>query len=205
MSNQADGQGRKFFGMEIGTVADNADPKRIGRCRIRVPGICEPYSAWALPIGGGKGSNRGAVHTPDVGAEVSVWFKAGDPDHPYYVPSNWGAPDGEPEVPGPVGGYSSEEAGDDPNDTVSAADAYKVRAWEGDRFVVVADEREGKERLFVRDKKSDDQLLIDGVKYAIQLKASSLLHLKADGVVRIDGTSVVINGRTVAANGRPIR
>jgi hypothetical protein len=194
--------GRKFVGFYAGVVVDNADPLKIGRVRIRVPGIIEPSSNWALPLGFGGGERRGFYAPPEEGDEVGLWFHAGDVDRPYYVKGHWGAPQGSQQTPGPVGGY----AGDgETQEDISAEDCHKVMAFESNRFIVIIDEREGSERLVIRDKTSDDQILIDGVQYGVQIKASSMLHLKADGLVKIEGATVVINGRTVAPLGRPIR
>jgi uncharacterized protein involved in type VI secretion and phage assembly len=200
MSNQHDTRGKKYFGMEVGVVTDNKDPKGIGRVRVRIAGICEPHSAWALPIGGGRGANRGTFCPPLEGAEVSVWFKSGDTDHPYYMKGNHGAAT-EAETPGPAGGYKNT---DDPAKP-GTDEAYKVPAWEGEHYVIFVDEREASKRLVIRNKVSDDQIIFDGKRHLIQIKATELLHLKADGAVKIEGASVDINGRVVASLGRPIR
>lgn len=203
MANEHDGQGRKFIGMYVGSVVSNADPLRLGRVRVRVPGVAEPASAWALPLGGGSGERRGGLSIPEEGAEVAVWFQSGDVDHPYYLTANWH----EGKLPGRVGGYFSADEGEADESSMPIADVPKVPAWEGARYLITVDEREGKTSLLVRDKKSDDQILFDGEKYVVQIKASSMLNLRSDGLVLIEGAQVIINGRPVAAGGteRPIK
>jgi hypothetical protein len=98
--------------------------------------------------------------------------------------SSRGRPDGRAEVPEPVRGLSKE-------------DVPKVRVFETGRFLLVFDDREGKEALVIKDKRSADQIEFDGAGMGITIKATSALLLKADGLVSIEGASVQINGRLV--------
>ena len=45
-----------------------------------VPGILEPHSGWAWPLGtcGGGMRDRGFFAVPEVGAEVAVFFNQGE-------------------------------------------------------------------------------------------------------------------------------
>lgn len=203
MSTEHDGIGQKFCALYVGTVVDNADPEKLGRVRVRIPGICEPASAWAFPLGAGGGtSHRGAYCPPDVRADVAVLFQAGDVERPFYIGGYWGAPDAGLETPGPAGGYRGAE---DPVEDVSAADAPLVKALEGKRYIAIMDERAGKERLVLRDKVTDDEILFDGVQLGIRIKATTVLSLESDGVVSIKGLQVVVNGRPIINNGTPIQ
>ena len=74
-----------------GWVTANDDPEGRHRVKIRVPGILEPESGWALPwatIGGGS-EGRGGHLTPGVGANVGVMFAGGDRDQPRYICGYW--------------------------------------------------------------------------------------------------------------------
>ena len=73
----------------------------------------------------------------------------------------------------------------------------QVRAFETGRFLLVFDDRDGKEALLLKDKKSGDQIELDGKGMGITVKATSALMLKADGMVSIDAAVVQINGRLV--------
>ena len=188
-----------LLGMNVGVVTDNADPLNLYRVRVRIPGLIEPASAWAFPLGmpGGGSKRRGLAFGPEVGTEVAVFFNQGDVDHPYYMIGNWGTD----EVPGPVGGYAGS---DETAEVVPSADAHDVIAMETKRYVIIIDDRVGKERLVLRDKNTGDQLLMDGVKGGIQVLATAMLHLKSMGSVVIDGAAVTIQGRAVLANPKAI-
>ncbi|MBI3184812.1 MAG: hypothetical protein HYZ28_21960 [Myxococcales bacterium] len=183
----------RYPGLYIGEVADREDPESLGRVRVRIPGLVEPASNWAFPLGtvGGGSDRRGLFSVPEKGAEVGVLFHQGDVDHPYYLCGHWGKPDGQAEVPEPVRGLSKEEA-------------PQVRAFETGRFLLVFDDREGKEALVIKDKRSGDQVEFDGVAMGITVKATSALLLKADGIVSIEGATIQLNGRVVLPGPKPI-
>jgi len=193
MAGEFDTDDPRYTGLYIGQVVDRADPERLGRVRVKVPGLVEPASAWAFPLGtvGGGSDRRGFFAVPEVGAEVGVLFHQGDVDHPYYLCGHWGKPDGATEVPEPM-------------KSLSVADTPQVRAFETARFLLVFDDRAGHEALVIKDKRSGDQLELDGVGMGITIKGTAALILKADGVVSIEGTTVVINGRLVLPGGGSI-
>ena len=183
----------RLDGLHVGEVVDREDPEGLGRVRVRIPGLIEPASAWAWPLGtlGGGSDRRGFFSVPEKGAEVGVLFHQGDVDHPHYLCGHWGKPDGQAEVPEPARGLSKE-------------DTPRVRAFETERFLLSFDDREGKEALVVKDKTSGDQIEFDGKGMGITVKATSALMLKADGMVSIDAAVVQINGRLVMPGIKPI-
>jgi len=183
----------RYTALYIGQVVDRADPERLGRVRVRIPGLIEPASAWAFPLGtvGGGSDRRGFFAVPEHGADVGILFHQGDPDHPHYLTGHWGKPDGLTELPGPAR-------------DLAAAETPEVRVFETGRFLLVFDDRAGREALVIKDKRSGDQLELDGAAMGITIKATSALILKADGLVSIEGTTLLLNGRLVLAGTKPI-
>ncbi len=189
MANEHDDPHLKFLGMNVGQVIDNKDPKKLGRVKVNVPGIAEP-TGWAFPLGmaGAGGKKRGGWHPPPIKAEVAVFFKSGDPDHPYYISGNIG----EGEAPDEV-----EES--------SVEDAVKIPyLFNGDRFKIIVDERPGKARIAIEDKKTKDVFEIDGVNLGCRIKATSAMSLECQGAINITAPAVTINGRIVSPSTRPI-
>jgi len=193
MAGEFDTRDPRYTGLYIGHVVDRADPEQLGRVRIRIPGLVEPASAWAFPLGtvGGGSDRRGFFAVPEAGAEVGVLFHQGDIDHPYYLCGHWGKPGGATEIPSPTRDLSKE-------------DTPQVRAFETRRFLLMFDDRAGKETLRIQDKASGDQIEFDGAAMGITVKATSALLLQADGLISIEGTTVVINGRLVLPGGGTI-
>jgi hypothetical protein len=177
-----------------GVVYDNADPLRIGRVRVTVPGLIEPYSSWALPMGNsGSGSDeRGIWFPPSVGANVCVMFKEGDHDHPRFLTGSWGAPNDSPESPT----FAHE---------LSPSDATKVCGMQTKRWNIVCDDRPGHESLVLRDRLMEQNTIeIDGVAQAVTISGTVAVQIKSTGVINIQGLQVIINGRPVLPSGGPI-
>jgi uncharacterized protein involved in type VI secretion and phage assembly len=165
-----------FFGIHEGVVVDRNDPLKLGRVRFRIPGLIEPKSSWALPIGspGGGTKDAGLWWIPRIGSEVAVWFKGGDPDHPRYMPANWGT--GEP----PTASQGN------PDIVVLGLGSYDI----------VIDTREGQKNLKIVDKDDpENSIEFDGVTKAIQLSATTAIKIVSTGQVDIQGLLVTINGQ----------
>lgn len=137
----ADGN-QTLVGLFVGYVRENEDPERLGRVRVEIPGLIEPMSAWAPPIGGAGGSAKRGVHdVPAVGATVAVFFHAGDEECPYYL-GGW---PGRGEQLSALSGKS-------------ASAAVAVHAWESDRHEVAAEDSGS---LTVRDKSAGGKIVIE--------------------------------------------
>jgi uncharacterized protein involved in type VI secretion and phage assembly len=172
----------RLLGMYLGHVTSRDDPERLGRVRVCVPGVLEPESEWAWPLGtvGGGSKNRGAFFVPAVGAEVAVFFAHGDIDSPFYLSGHYGKPDGESEVP--------EEAQVEPPD---------VQVIATPTFRIVLDERPGQRALRLINKKTGDQLTLDAETNSLALEGTTAVTISATGLVSIEGMNILIKGPTV--------
>ncbi len=189
MANPDEGQHTKLLGLYEGPVTDNVDPKKLGRVKVSIPGVAEP-TGWAFPIGapGAGGKKRGGWSPPPIGAEVAVFFKMGDPEHPRYLP-----------------GFSGVGEQPDEVEAASPEDAVKIPfLFNGDRFKIIVDERAASARIALEDKKTGDLIEIDGKRGGVKLKATSALSIECDGAVDIKGSSITFNGRLLAPSNKPI-
>ena len=179
----------RLLGMYLGYVTERDDPEQLGRVRVCIPGVLEPESAWAWPLGtsGGGSRNRGLFAVPERGAEVAVFFNQGDVDAPHYLGAHWGKPGGESELP--------EEAQRTPPDN-------RVLATE--TFRVELDETESGRKFRLTNKKTGDHLVFDAEENTVTLEATTALTLRAVGAITIDAMHVTIAGRVVKPTGEPI-
>ena len=179
----------RHHGMYVGYVTDRRDPDQLGRVRVCVPGMIEPHSAWAWPLGtaGGGSKDRGLFAVPEEGAEVALFFNQGDVDQPYYLSAHWGKPGGTTEVP--------EEAQRDPPDN---------RVFATETFRVELDESKGGRRLKLTNRKTGDHLLFDAEENTVTLRGTTAITLKADGAISLEATQVTIAGRVVRPVADPI-
>jgi uncharacterized protein involved in type VI secretion and phage assembly len=191
----------QFLSVYDGVVTDRNDPFKVGRVRIRVPGLIEFPGVWALPMGmpGAGSATKGFFFVPEEGAEVSVFFKQGDVDHPRYLAGAWGRPNGNPELP------SSALTAED-GTAYSKEEIPNVTVLETRRYEIVIDDNEGHERLAIRDKQSPDEdiIEIDSVNNGIRIKGTTAVRIESTGVVNLEGLQVIINGRVVRETGDPI-
>lgn len=177
----------RLLGMYIGHVTDRCDPEVLGRVRVCIPGILEPYSGWAWPLGtcGGGMRDHGFFAVPEVGAEVAVFFNQGDTSaSPYSITAQWGKPGGESEVP--------EEAQKDPPDNrVIATPTFRIEL----------DESEGSKKLKLTNRRTGDSLVFDAEANTVALHGTTAITLRAVGAISLEAPHVTIAGRVV----RPVR
>jgi uncharacterized protein involved in type VI secretion and phage assembly len=180
---------RPLYGPHPGTVLDREDPRQAGRVRVTIPGLIEQGTGWALPLGtvGGGENGRGFFAVPETGAEVVVFFRNGNPDQPYYISANWGAPGGSSDIP---------EAAREK--TVSQTP--NVRVFETDKFEMVYDDNDSGE-FRVKHKTTGAEIAINGQTGSLTINALGNISIDATGQVDINGLVVNING-VPAGSGR---
>ena len=176
-------------GMYVGYVTHRNDPEKLGRVRVCIPGVLEPHSAWAWPLGtsGGGFKDRGFFAVPEEGAEVAVFFNQGDVDAPYYLSAHWGKPEGQSEVP--------EEAQKDPPDNrVIATPTFRIEL----------DESADGKKLKLTNRKTGDHLLFDAEENTITLEGTTAITIRAVGAISLEAAQVTIAGRVVRPVADPI-
>jgi uncharacterized protein involved in type VI secretion and phage assembly len=165
----------------MGVVVDNDDPQRLGRVRIRIPGLHEPRGPWARPLTiGGGAKDRGLFSVPAVGADVAVWFDKGDPEAPVYLAGHWGKPDGVSEVP-------AEAQTARPDVTVLSTPEFRIEL----------NESAGGKRLRLFCVSTGDVIHIDSATRQVMIHGTTRVVISADGEVSIDAANITIGGREV--------
>lgn len=89
------------FGIYIGEVVFDEDPKGLGRVRVLVPELSgEIPLPWAVPLGSsGGGVGRGFFNPPAKKDSVAIAFQAGDFNRPMYWTGGWADPKGVSDAP----------------------------------------------------------------------------------------------------------
>ena len=179
----------RLVGLYVGFVTARDDEEQLGRVRVCIPGVVEPESAWAWPLGtvGGGSKDRGFFAVPEKGAEVAVFFNQGNVDAPYYLPAHWGKPNGESEVP-------KEARKTPPDNRVLATQTFRVEL----------DESAGSRKLKLTNRKTGDHLVFDAEENTVTLEATTALTLRAVGAISLEDTQVTIAGRIVRPVADPI-
>jgi hypothetical protein len=87
----------QYYGKYRGKVANNIDPKQLGRIQVTCPEVFgDGQLSWALPCTPYAGPGVGFFAVPPQDADVWVEFEGGDPDYPVWAGCFWS--DGQ--VPG---------------------------------------------------------------------------------------------------------
>ena len=88
---------QRIYGVVIGIVTNNNDPKSQGRIKVKFPWLDQKYeSEWARLASPMAGKNRGLYCLPEVEDEVLVMFEHGDVRRPYILGALWNGKDAPP-------------------------------------------------------------------------------------------------------------
>ena len=90
----------RLLGMYVGYVTKRDDDEQLGRVRVCIPGVLEPESAWAWPLGtsGGGSKDRASSRCPG-GRRGRRLLQPGQRRRAVLPRRALGKPDGEGEVP----------------------------------------------------------------------------------------------------------
>lgn len=181
----------RYYAAYHGKVASNADPDKLHRVRVMIPGLVEP-SDWAWPMTAGGGSaQRGGHVAPAVGADVIVWFIGGDVERPIYAGGWWGKPDAGTEALSDV-------------DEVSVDDAPKLQSLEFERLKITVDERVGNRALSIQNKVTGDFITVDLENGALSIKMTAAVLVKVLGVFDLQASQITLNDRLVLPDSKGI-
>ncbi len=86
-------------GVTVGVVTNNKDDDKMGRVKVRFPGMSEEVqTGWARVVSIGGGSKRGSVWIPEVDDEVLIGFEGGDARQPVVIGGLFGNKSTMPET-----------------------------------------------------------------------------------------------------------
>lgn len=176
-TRQAERADQQFFGKYRGLVADNRDPLRLGRLKLKVPSVlgdhdeCGTDWAWpCVPYGGF--ADQGAFFIPDIGAKVWVEFEEGNLDLPIWVGTFWSRPNDTTDIPAEAQAMEDDGNGPSPERRV-----LKTHVGHVLEFSDVA----GQETVQVRHKDGAMIHLDEKGSALVVNKEGSLVYLNADG------------------------
>jgi uncharacterized protein involved in type VI secretion and phage assembly len=187
----------RFYGKYRAMVADDADPERRGRLRLRIPAVlgAEVVSGWALPCAPYGGSaDRGFFFIPEKDSTVWVEFECGDPDYPVWVGTFWGKPGGSSEAPKPgdeqepptrkllrTGKGSCIEIEDKKDEEV-----FIIQYNDGSKKNTVTMNKDG---ILIEDA-NDNKITLD--ENGVRIQTAKDIELKADGDIKMDAANVKV-------------
>ena len=175
----------------VGVVTNNDDPEKMGRVRVKFPGLDDQKEGWWARVSSlSATADRGVLMMPLVDDEVVVGFEHGDPRRPFVLGSLWNGTG----KPGPL----AAEGGGKPDGSFNLNSREKI-SIKATKDVAVATEAKMATKV-----KSDSTLEADG-KISVKGNGSEVSIACAGGsvVIKQDG-SITIKGSqiTVDASGK---
>lgn len=188
-----------FPGFCWGQVIDIEDPLKMGRVRVKIPGMFdEGHPEWCIPVGwpGAGHESQGSRYPLPVDAQVAVFFEHGDPEGaPIVLGGVYPASKGIPAGP-PIMAEAAQSSDTDVNNV--------VLLWEDDMFRCYVTRTKDDRRLVLLEKETNSNITLNATDGAqkksksITLEANTSISIHSNGIVDISGTRVQIQGRVVA-------
>jgi uncharacterized protein involved in type VI secretion and phage assembly len=190
-------------GVVTGIVTNQADPKNLGRVKIKFPWLGDEIeSDWvriAVPM---AGPQRGLMFLPEVNDEVLVAFEHGDPNRPYIIGMLWSEKDKPP--------YQNSEAaeGGKVNKRILKTRAGHILEFDDKQgeekvtiktkagHIITMDDKQGSEKLSMVDK-GGNSLVIDSAKNSMTIDVKGDFNVTSKGKINLSSTGNI----DIAASG----
>jgi len=179
---------RRFYGKYRAVVVDNMDPRRLGRLRVKVPGVLGPdvVTGWATPCAPyGGAADQGLLFVPERDAGVWVEFEQGDVEFPIWVGTYWSRPGDESQLPKPQA-----EDGAERTDVQDPPTRKILKTLKG--HTVQFEDADGVEAVLVREGVTGHLITMDKRGITIVDKNQNRVLLDDDGVKITDATGNAI-------------
>ena len=159
----------RWYGPVIARVIDTVHPDRIAYVRVRFLWENNSDSGWIPVLTPNAGEKRGICFVPEIGDEVYVAFRDGDPCRPYIAGSLWNGVDTAP-LDDVFGGEANSN------------DVKRIVTRSGNR--IVFDDKGGNESVIVAGPQHVRVSLFDGGRTLV-LHSDGNIHINAGGTVHI--------------------
>jgi len=183
---QSAGPGQ-VFGVVTGIVADNKDPLKLGRVKVRFPWLAEDkedtvhiedseesaHSYWARMATLMAGKKRGTFFIPEEGDEVLVAFEHGLLDRPVVIGMLWNKDDAPPEYV----------------DSDGKNDIRAIHTRSGHK--IVFNDSDDKPSILITDGTGQNKIFIDSKEKKMEIKAEGDLTITVGGKLSITAQSGV--------------
>lgn len=171
---------QKIYGVVIGVVSNNKDPKKLGRVKVKFPWLSDnDESYWARIATPMAGPQRGFYFIPEIHDEVLVVFEHGDVRFPYILGALWNVKDVPPK-----------EAKLDGKNNIRL-----IKSRSG--HVISLDDTKGQETIEILDKSKKNSIKVDTKANTISITTDKDITLSAPkGTIKLDAKQIEINSKT---------
>jgi len=158
----------KTSSYQVGTVAENEDPKKLGRVRIHFPWMeNNQMTPWINTMTPYTQNKSGIYFVPAVNTRVLTGFEGGDVEKPYCIGSLFD--ETFPPDPAWVGDYNKKDS-----------KVHAIRTAGGQTIEFHDDS--GKEKIRIYDTKNKNEITLDTANGEITIKAKEKLTIEAKDI-----------------------
>jgi uncharacterized protein involved in type VI secretion and phage assembly len=171
----------------IGVVTNNDDPEKMGRVRVKFPGLDDSQEGWWARVASVSATGgRGLMMMPLVDDEVIVGFEHGDPRRPFVLGSLWNGTAKPDKL--------AAEGGGKPDGSFNLRSDKKIAIGSGADMSISSDAK-------LDAKATSDVALEAGGKLALKSNGSEIsitgaagsVVIKQDGSITIKGTQITVD------------
>lgn len=174
-----DSTNHHIYGVVVGLVANNQDPDKLGRVKVKFPWLSDKdESYWARIATPMAGKDRGFYCLPEVDDEVLVVFEHGDVRFPYIIGALWNGKDKPPE-----------------NNSDGKNNIRLLKSRSG--HTIKLNDKKGRETIEIIDKSGKNSLIFNTRRNTITIKAAGNIILSArTGAIKLDARKIDISSST---------
>jgi len=158
-------QNNLFYGVTVGIVTNNKDPKKLGRVKVKFPWLSsEEESYWARVVTLMAGNDRGIYFLPEVDDEVLVAFEQGDMNFPYILGALWNGIDKPP---------ITNEDGKNNQRVIKSRSGH----------MIVLDDTKENEKIIIQDKTGKNKIVINSKDNKMNIQVEKDLTIETKGKI----------------------
>jgi phage protein D len=171
----------------VGVVTNNDDPEKMGRVRVKYPGLDESQEGWWARVASVSATGgRGLMMMPLVDDEVIVGFEHGDPRRPFVLGSLWNGTTKPDKL--------AAEGGGKPDGSFNLRSDEKVAIGSGQDMLISSDAKMDAKSTSDFTLQADGKLAITGTGAEISITgAAGSVVIKQDGSITIKGTQITVD------------
>ncbi|MBD2438756.1 phage baseplate assembly protein V [Nostoc sp. FACHB-110] len=155
----------RLYGVTVGIVTNNQDPKKEGRVKLKFPYLSNAEeSSWSRVLTPMAGNDRGIYFLPEVDDEVLVAFEHGDIHFPYILGALW---NGQDKPPG------KNDDGKNNQRIIKSRSGHQI----------ILDDTDGEEQIIIQDKTGKNKIVFNSKENNMNIQVEKDLTIATKGKI----------------------
>lgn len=186
-------------GVVTAKVIDSKDPEKLGRVRVKYPGMKEKgESGWVRVASLMAGKDRGTFFLPEKGDEVLVAFENGDFNHPFIIGALWSNSNKPPEKNADGNNdiklIKSRAGHTITLDDTKGKEKIEIKTKSGHK--ILFEDTKGKEIIEIADNSGSNKISLNTRTKSMKIECGKDLTLKAMNIKIEAGANLTLKGKS---------